>query len=261
VGPPTVTRVDPPFGPFSGGQSVTVFGTQLRPGASVLFGSQPASEAQNPASGGIGARTPPSPSGGRAVVDVTVRNADGQSATASGAFEYVPPPHIVSVTPRSGPRLGGTDLTITGTGLALVLVHVGGNIVTPIRSSDTHVSVRTPPGPPGPSDVRVSRFDGQSDVVRGGFVYLTSPSISGLNPTTGPAAGGTTVDIGGSDFQSGARVRFGTVGASSVTVVSATSMLVDTPPLPGPQLPGPVTVEIVNPDGGTGVLPHGFTYQ
>ena len=77
-------------------------------------------------------------------------------------------------------------------------------------------------------------------------------SVSDLEPTSGPTSGGTNVKIEGAGFVSGATVKFGTLDAASVQVVSANEIRAVTPP-------GPfdfantraVNVVITNPDGAT----------
>src|SRR5882672_720672 len=57
----------------------------------------------------------------------------------------------------------------------------------------------------------------------------TAPSVSGLNPTTGPAAGGNSVVVAGTNFTGATSVKFGTVAATGVTVNSATQITVTAP--------------------------------
>ena len=54
------------------------------------------------------------------------------------------------------------------------------------------------------------------------FTYL--PSVTSVNPISGPAAGGTVVTIDGSGFTAGSTVKFGTAPATGVTDVSATEI-------------------------------------
>ena len=90
-----------------------------------------------------------------------------------------------------------------------------------------------------------------------------APVISTISPTSGPAAGGTTVTITGSGFEPcaicspplGPFVKFGGVEAPPVTILNDTTILVTAPP----HLPGTVdlTFEQWN---GTLTLPNAFTY-
>jgi len=56
------------------------------------------------------------------------------------------------------------------------------------------------------------------------------PTITAIAPNNGPTAGGTSVTIAGSGFLAGSTVQFGTVSASSVSVVSPTSLTAIGPP-------------------------------
>ena len=60
------------------------------------------------------------------------------------------------------------------------------------------------------------------------FTYLPVPTISSVSPNVGPAAGGTTVIITGSDFTGATSVKFGTTAAASFTVNSNTQITATT---------------------------------
>jgi hypothetical protein len=64
---------------------------------------------------------------------------------------------------------------------------------------------------------------------------LSPPTVTGVSPTSGPAAGGTTVTITGTNFSAGATVAFGTTAATGVTVASATSLTATAPAGSGTQ--------------------------
>ncbi|MFE0375228.1 IPT/TIG domain-containing protein [Streptomyces inhibens] len=78
-----------------------------------------------------------------------------------------------------------------------------------------------------------------------------APVISSISPTSGPAAGGTAVTINGSGFTGATSVKFGTVAASSFTLVSDAQITTT-----APAGSGPVAVTVVTP-GGTS---NGVTY-
>lgn len=84
---------------------------------------------------------------------------------------------------------------------------------------------------------------------------LPAPTISGFQPTTGSTAGGTAVTITGTNFQSGATVKFGSTSASSVNVQSATSIIATAPA----QAAGASAITVTNPDNQS-VTANGFTY-
>jgi hypothetical protein len=53
-------------------------------------------------------------------VDVTVTTPGGTSPiTNADHFTYVPPPTVTEASPNTGTKLGGTTVTVTGTGFAL----------------------------------------------------------------------------------------------------------------------------------------------
>jgi large repetitive protein len=83
-----------------------------------------------------------------------------------------------------------------------------------------------------------------------------APTVTGLSPTTGPAAGGTFVTITGSGFTGAKAVDFGTTAATSVTVVSATTITAESP-----AGTGTVNVTVIT-QGGTSAISAAdqFTY-
>lgn len=94
----------------------------------------------------------------------------------------------------------------------------------------------------------------------GGLLALPAlaqvPSVTGVSPTSGPAAGGTSVAITGTSFTGATAVTFGTTSATSFTVISATSITATSP-----AGTGTVDVTVVTP-GGTSPTssPDHFTY-
>jgi len=62
------------------------------------------------------------------------------------------------------------------------------------------------------------------------IVAASGPTVSSISPTSGPAAGGTTVTIIGSGFIGAADVSFGGIGASNFKVDSDTQITAVVPP-------------------------------
>jgi hypothetical protein len=76
-----------------------------------------------------------------------------------------------------------------------------------------------------------------------------------MQPSSGPAAGGTNVSIAGTDFGTGASVSIGGVAATNVDVVGFNSITASTPALP----PGAVhDLTVANTDGSVGTLLRGW---
>ena len=83
-----------------------------------------------------------------------------------------------------------------------------------------------------------------------------APSVNSVSPTSGPAAGGTTLKIFGENFQTGCTVKVGWIPATSV-VVSNPSMITCRTPA---GTVGIQDVTVTNPDGQRSTLRGGFAY-
>ena len=171
-------------------------------------------------------------------------------------------PAIDNVTPATGPTVGGTVVTITGSDFAPgAAVRVGGTPATVTAVNETWITVTTPPGAVGSVAVVVTNPDGGTTTRASAFTYLTTagpisePVVTSVSPTTGPTTGGTSVTLGGDDFRAGAIVRFGAV-AGTVTAVTTSAITVRTPAASA----GPVSVTVQNTDGGAVTLGAAFTY-
>jgi len=265
ITPPKLTGISPASGPTTGGTTVAITGTDFQQGATVVFGDVPAAKINSVTSTSIEAVTPVHNPG---IVDVTVTNPDTRSDTLLGAFTFAgsplpiggPAPTISSALPNSGPVIGGTVVTITGTDFQSGATVTFGQspAAAVVFSSATQLLATTPAHAAGPVDVIVRNPDTQSATVSGGFTYqpVPAPTISGLLPTSGPAAGGTLVTITGTNFLAGATVSFGGVAAASVMVASSTQIGAVTPP----HAAGVVDVWVTNLDSQLATLASGFTY-
>ena len=102
--------------------------------------------------------------------------------------------------------------------------------------------------------------DGQAVASAAGILSIVSAgppvTVTGINPNTGPSAGGTAVTIAGTNFQSGAAVTLGGVSATSVVFVNTTTLTAVT----GAHIGGVVDVVVTNPNSQSGTLPGGFGY-
>lgn len=84
----------------------------------------------------------------------------------------------------------------------------------------------------------------------------TAPIITGLQPTSGPNTGGTSVTISGTGFATGATVTFGGTAASNVSVLGSTTITAVAPA----HANGAVNVVVTNPGGQNATSAGGFTY-
>ncbi|MCY1078835.1 IPT/TIG domain-containing protein [Archangium lansingense] len=258
--PPTVVSVAPGNGLSTGGTRVTVTGTGFGPGASVRFGGAVASGVTVTSDTSLSALLPPHAPG---KVNVVVRNTDGQEGTLVGGFTYeaAPAPTLVGRSPVRGSSNGGTVVTLSGSGFAPGASVTFGGVAAPVVevASPSSLTATTPAHAAGRVDITVTNPDGQEATLPGAFTYEAAPLpvLSSVSPTAGPPGGGTSVTLRGSGFAPGATVRFGGVAATSVLVVSDTSISTLTPAHES----GWVDVEVINPDGGRAVQAGGFLYE
>jgi hypothetical protein len=82
------------------------------------------------------------------------------------------------------------------------------------------------------------------------------PTVTGVNPTSGPTAGGTNVTISGANLTGATSVNFGASAATNLTVVSSTQITATSPPGSGT-----VDVIVTNAGGSSATSPvDQFTY-
>lgn len=259
LAPPTISSITPNVGLTSGGQTITLQGTAFRPGAVVRFGANAGTAVAVDVSGtSLTVNTPSALVTG--AVDVTLVNADTQQAVVTGGFTYqFPAPTISTVTPSLGYAVGGTPITIVGTGFqAAPTVTVGGAPATNVaRTSLTQITAVTPAGAAGLADVTVTNSDTQSVTRTGGFRYVPAPTLSAISPSNGAVQGGTLITLTGQNFQAGASVRLGGVPAFAVNVTSPTTATA----VSNSNRPGPADVVLTNPDNQVATLTAGFTFD
>ena len=163
VYPPTIMQAIPTVGPLSGGNTVWLGGYGFQPGATVLFGSTPAT-IQSITANLVTMTAPP----GSGQVLIRITNPDGQHGSTPYAYSATPPPVIVLLTPTHGPAGGGTRVYIYGQnfvpGRNDTTVTFG---VTPATSNlvltPNWIQAEAPPGAGG-VPVTVTNPDGQTAV-------------------------------------------------------------------------------------------------
>ena len=234
-----------------------ISGTGFATGASVTFGGVAATGVTVVNTTTITAITP---AGSPGSVTVVVTNLDGLGASLGAAFTYLQaPPSVSAVAPNSGSTLGGTVVTVTGTGFQTgAVVRFGGTAATNVSvSNSTTLVATTPAHAPGAVTVQIVNADTQSGSLANAFTYQAAPPpvVSSVSPTSGTTGGGTVVSITGSGFASGATVRFGGVLATGVNVASPTLLTAVTP-----AGSGTVDVRVTNPDGQVGQVNNAYSY-
>ncbi|MCL6104086.1 MAG: S53 family peptidase, partial [Actinobacteria bacterium] len=173
-------------------------------------------------------------------------------------------PTLTSISPTSGPKAGGTTVTLTGTGFSTTTgsttVDFGpGNAATSVTCpSATSCSAVSPSGT-GTVSVTVTTLGGTSAGVN--YTYTTTssnaPTLTGISPISGPASGATTVTLTGTNFStttSGTTVSFGSNAATSVTCSSTTSCSATSP-----SGTGTVSVTVTTSGGTSNALSYTYT--
>ncbi|MEI9907912.1 MAG: InlB B-repeat-containing protein [Actinomycetota bacterium] len=262
---PTVTAISPNTGVTTGGQAVTISGTNFISGAVVAIGGAAATGVVFVNSTTIAAVTPVGTVGVKSVV---VTNPDAQFATGSGLYTYtapvvVPPvtapaPTVTAISPATGVTTGGQAVTITGTNFVTgATVTIGGVAATGVVfGSATSLTAVTPAGTVGVKNVVVTNPDAQSGTGTALYTY-TAPVV---NPPTGgpgndkpvievptpPTGGSDTVVIGTTDPNGDpVTVTVGDTDKPGVTahVDTTGKITVDTPPGFSGKIKVPVTAD------------------
>lgn len=255
---PTVTAVNPPSGSPVGGYSVVVSGTNFNnPTVSgvTVGGINVGFTVNNDTT--LTITTMPAGSG---TVDILVTNADGTSEnTGADNFTYTQAPSISGLNPAIGPIAGGTSVTITGVGFTgATSVTFGGDSAVFSFTNDTTIVATAPAHSAGTVDVVVTTPLGPSDnTTADDYTYTAAPVVTGLSPTSGPTAGGTSVTITGVSFTGATGVTFG--GTPAVfSFINDTTITATTPA----HAAGTVDVFVTTPLGtSANTTADNFTYQ
>ena len=215
---PVITNLSTQAGPVAGGTTVTITGVNLLGATEVDFGSKEGVIVSNTDTEIVVT----TPAGKAGTVKVKVETSGGESAISSDdRFTYVAMPRVNGISPRAGALGGGATVTITGVNLLnATAVNFGLNAGTIISVTAKKIVVTSPAGLAGDVDVTVVTAGGTSAVSDADvFTYVDAPAVTGIAPSTGPLAGGTTVTITGTDLLGAASVHF---GAALGTIVSGT---------------------------------------
>ena len=247
--PPTISGVSPGSGSVSGGNTVTLSGSNLTDIMDVTFGGVSATNV-NPMGNTMTARAPAHAAG---AVDVVVTTLGG-SITATNGYTYVAAPTISSISPNSGPTSSGATVTLSGTHLnGASSVTFGGVAATSYTATANSITATAPAHAAGAVDVVVTTPGGTATATNG-YTYVPAPTISSISPNVGPTIGTTEVVITGTNLSTVTLVNFGPSSAV-ITSRTATELRVTRPP----NVAGPVPVTVFSP-GGTASATNGYTY-
>jgi hypothetical protein len=162
-----------------------------------------------------------------------------------------PQPAVDSISTTGGPADGGTPVTVLGSGFTPAsTITFGGVPATDVTYESPQALTAASPAGSGMADVVVRTAGGSSDTSTADqFYYGSPPTVTGLNVTQGPGAGGTVVTVHGTGFTGATVVGFGGIPGSALDVASDTELQVTTPA----EQPGTVDVVVDTPAGGSTV--------
>lgn len=252
---PVVTSLSMSSGRTAGGQRVAVHGNNFTDVSAVLFGNKNGTRITVLGPHWLRVITPGHMAGRVAIRVVT---SHGVSPVGAARFTFVAPPSVTAVRPRAGRAMGGDTVTISGARLGTATrVWFGGQAGGGLHVlSTTSLKVVTPPHTSGTVNVRVvSRYGTSAVGAADRFTYVAAPTVTAVNPTQGPSAGGTPVTITGTDLSLANAVWFGKIRATDLTVSSPTSITVTAPA----HADGKVDVTVRTP-GGTSAANPGDQY-
>jgi hypothetical protein len=156
-------------------------------------------------------------------------NQSNKSITMGAAWAFSIP-RVTAIAPSGGPAAGGTAVTITGSNFTYATaVNFGANVAPSFTVNSAGSITAIAPAGSGTVDVTVT-VDGVTTATSAAdrFTYQV-PVVTMIAPSSGPAAGGTSVTITGANFSGASAVQFGAAYAPAFTVNSATSITATAP--------------------------------
>ncbi|HEY0156591.1 MAG TPA: IPT/TIG domain-containing protein [Thermoanaerobaculia bacterium] len=221
--PPTITTMSPVTGSTAGGTIVTINGTNFSPDAEVSFGGTAAEGVLWEAATQLLVGTPAHAAG---TVDVTVTNGDGQSATKTAAFRYLPPPPtITGFTPANAAP--GNSVVITGTNFQFVTsVKFFDGRTAVFSVNNTGKITATIPSFAETGPITIATESGTVSSATNFVVDETAPEITSFTPANGGP--GTSVTLTGVRFTGATSVEFG--GFSGAFTVNSDTQITATVP-------------------------------
>jgi IPT/TIG domain-containing protein len=239
-----VVTLNPNQGPTSGGNQVVITGTNFTGATSVKFGTKSASFTVDSAT----QITAVAPSN-NAAVQVTVTTSGG--TTAPVWYYYITPPTKSSLSATSGP-LDGVQVTLTGSSLQTATsMSFGSNTAVPTVVNDTTLNVQVPPvATPQTVPVSVTTKGGTTNGLT--FTYVAAPTVTSMDPTTGPDYGGTASTITGTNLSDVVDISYGP-DSTAYNIIDDTTIVAYSPG-------GTGTVTVTLTSAGGSDSSQSFTY-
>ena len=242
---PSLTAITPAQGQAAGGQTATITGQGLL-NAVVTFDDSLATIVSN-TDDTIVVTTPGPAAAGSATVTVTTPGGDDTLP-----FAFVAAPQPVSLDDTFGPLAGGETVIISGTLLAGATVTFDDTTAIVTSSTDDSIVVLVPArSVPGAVDVDVTTSGGTATLASA-YTYVSSPTLTSLDDSSGPLSGGETVTISGVGLLGAISVTFDDTAA---TILSGSDDTIAVT-VPARATPGTSTVRVTNSVGASNGLPY-----
>ena len=190
--------------------------------------------------------------------DPNQNNNNGSNNNAQSDITLLAAPTVASFTPASGPLVGGTLVTVTGTNFVngSTTATVAGTAATNVTVvSATQLTFTTPAHAAGSGTITVTT-NGGTATSTGSFTYLAAPTITSFTPTTGPYTGGTLITVTGTGFVNGGTTVTLAGTTVTATIVSATQLTFTTPA----RAINTTGTIVVTTNGGTDTSDTSYTY-
>eukprot|EP00163_Fabomonas_tropica_P031361 TRINITY_DN742_c0_g3_i1.p1 TRINITY_DN742_c0_g3~~TRINITY_DN742_c0_g3_i1.p1 ORF type:complete len:4764 (-),score=556.75 TRINITY_DN742_c0_g3_i1:3699-16238(-) len=263
----SVIDIDPLAGSALGGTEVLVIGREFReaPHTICRFGAAPTSQAVFISTTAVKCLSPPDTTLQQGLASLEISTGDSIFTEDGKTFRFFAgTPDVTEIFPNSGRAIGGTLVTVYGSGFVEpenFRCHFGD--LPPVLVfewvSERMVVCKSPsPLALGQVFLRVSNNGVDVSSQNHTFLYTLQSEVYAMAPLNGPVTGGTSIDITGAHFDSYMILcRFLAPGLTTTgTVTSPTSASCPTPPSINP-----VTSEIEVSSNGWFYYKVAFTFQ
>jgi hypothetical protein len=217
---PIIDAISPLAGPLAGGGTLTITGQDLDGATAVTIGGINCPLLPDGTSTEV---TCTIPAGSAGAQDVKVTSPLG-TYTLPEAYTYGAVPTIASLSATSGPVAGGGALTVTGTNLTgTTRIAINGVTCGSLRNvTSTTATCTIPAGTAGLQNVTITTpIDTATST--DAYTYIAAPTITSLSTTTGPAAGGGTTTITGTNLTGATTITIDGVSCGTLTGVTPTT--------------------------------------
>jgi hypothetical protein len=264
---PTVFGLSPSSGPESGGTALTISGSNFVPSASIkcAFGdaSTTTSAGRFVSTTTVTCASPANLAPGSHDVTLSFDGGATFYGSSNAPFTSYPAVTIFDLLPSSGPKTGGTPVTVTGSNFefsSLLKCKFDNSVVSAVFVSSSEVICHSPAQDSlKHSAVSVTNNGLDFSEAPVTFEYAKPVTVTSFSPLLGPKEGGTAVIVKGANFGSTVGSVFCMFGSQLVEgVVNSVTEIACLAP---PSSDSAVELSIVTQDSATHSLPSAYTYH